>query len=593
MNDASDGFTRVGALDELRDRRRMVIGTPGGPVLVVADGEDVVALDNRCPHMGFPLHRGSIEDGILTCHWHHARFDLRSGSTFDLWADDVPTRAFRIVVGVVWVGAAAAPRDEATHWRQRLHDGLAHNISLVIAKAVLGATAAGVPATELARDTLLYGATHRDRWGVGLTTLMALSDLLPVLDEDDRFLALFHGLVAVANDCEGEPPRIDSEPLGGNIPLETLARWFRHWVRVRHRTGAERTLRTAIASGATSHWLATTTLIAVTDRYFADTGHALDFLNKTFEAVDLVGWHHADAVMPSIVPVLTASLGSEEMDSWRHPIDLVALTERALPGMTEALAAGRMRCGSWREHAALGRAVLGEDPEAIFAAISIALGAGATPTDVARSVAFAAALRIAHFGTSNDHSDWESAHHTFTYANAAYGLIMRATKDGADVETEALSLRAALHGALAVYLNRYLNVPPARLPLGEEQALTPLELRRAFLDACDRQQQITQAARLAASHLAAGRRPADFIAVLGHAVLREDAGFHMMQNLQAAVQQCLVWQSDPEVAPILIAAARYLAAHSPTSRARHQTAQVACRLMRGGEVHEDASEAAI
>ena len=39
--------------------------------------------------------------------------------------------------------------------------------------------------------------------------------------------------------------------------------------------------------------------------------------------------------------------------------------------------------------------------------------------------------------------------------------------------------------------------------------------------------------------------------------------------------------------------ARYLAAHSPTSRTRYQTAQVACRLMRGGEVHEDTSEAAI
>jgi hypothetical protein len=40
--------------------------------------------------MGFPLERGSVEDGILTCHWHHARFDLESGCTFDLWADDVP-----------------------------------------------------------------------------------------------------------------------------------------------------------------------------------------------------------------------------------------------------------------------------------------------------------------------------------------------------------------------------------------------------------------------------------------------------------------------------------------------------------------------
>src|SRR5271165_2998897 len=91
MDDAVGGFIRAGTLDELRDRGRVVVGTPGGAVLIVAEGGDVVALDNRCPHMGFPLHRGSIEDGILTCHWHHARFDLRSGSTFDLWADDVPT----------------------------------------------------------------------------------------------------------------------------------------------------------------------------------------------------------------------------------------------------------------------------------------------------------------------------------------------------------------------------------------------------------------------------------------------------------------------------------------------------------------------
>ena len=41
--------------------------------------------------MGIPLERGSAEDGILTFHWHHARFDLESGCTFDLWADDVPT----------------------------------------------------------------------------------------------------------------------------------------------------------------------------------------------------------------------------------------------------------------------------------------------------------------------------------------------------------------------------------------------------------------------------------------------------------------------------------------------------------------------
>ena len=594
MNDEGGGFIRAGTLADLRARRRAVIGTPTGAVLVVADGDDVVALDNRCPHMGFPLHRGSIEDGILTCHWHHARFDLRSGSTFDLWADDVPVRAVRIVDGEVWVAAELAPRAEASHWRRRLHDGLSHNISLVIGKAVLGATAARVPAADLVRDALLYGATRRDRWGVGLTTLIALADLLPVLDDDDRYLALFHGIGAVADDCEGQPPRTDSEPLGGVVPLKTLARWFGHWVRVRHRTGAERTLRTAIAAGATPQWLAATTLTAVTDRYFADGGHALDFLAKAFEGTDLIGWQHADAVLPAIVPVLTASLGSEESDSWRHPVDLVALTERTVRDLPAALSAGRPRRGRWHDHAALGRVVLGEDPEAILAALVAALRDGAAPADVARAVAFAAALRIVHFATSNDHADWESAHHTFSYANAAFGLIARATGGGADLETEALCLRAALHGALAVYLDRYLNVPPARLPRGEDEAgLVPEELRRAFLDACDRQQQVAEAARLAACHLAAGHPPADLIVLMGHALLREDAGFHMIQNLQAAVQQYLGWHGDPEAAPILIAAARYLAAHSPTLRARHQTAQVARRLMLGGAVHEDVAAAEI
>ena len=38
--------------------------------------------------MGFPLHQGTVESGLVTCHWHHARFDLASGCTLDPFADD-------------------------------------------------------------------------------------------------------------------------------------------------------------------------------------------------------------------------------------------------------------------------------------------------------------------------------------------------------------------------------------------------------------------------------------------------------------------------------------------------------------------------
>ena len=82
-----------------------------------------------------------------------------------------------------------------------------------------------------------------------------------------------------------------------------------------------------------------------------------------------------------------------------------------------------------------------------------------------------------------------------------------------------------------------------------------------------------------------GHWPQGLIARLAHATLREDAGFHAYQMLEAGVRQFGLWGASGEGRNILIAIARYLAAHSPTERAALQTADIARRLMRGGELH--------
>jgi len=69
------------------------------------------------------------------------------------------------------------------------------------------------------------------------------------------------------------------------------------------------------------------------------------------------------------------------------------------------------------------------------------------------------------------------------------------------------------------------------------------------------------------------------------AVLREDAGFHSYQILEAGVRQFNTWGDADAGRHILIAVTRYLAAHSPSERAVLQTADIAQRLMRGGELH--------
>jgi nitrite reductase/ring-hydroxylating ferredoxin subunit len=266
MNAPNTNFTIAGTLDELKAKGRLVLRGAHRPILVVYDRGRVFALDNRCPHMGFPLDRGRVEDGILTCHWHHARFDIESGCTFDLWADDAPTFPVEVRNNEVWVKTTSARVEPTSHWRQRLEDGLAHDIGLVIAKAMHGQLAAGVPTDEVVRQAALFGARNRDGWGVGLTILTALGNLLPALPEEEAYLALFHGARRVAADCDGQAPRRERAPLGSRPEPAVLKRWLRRWTKVRHREAAERTLLTGIDGGLSPAALADALLAAETER---------------------------------------------------------------------------------------------------------------------------------------------------------------------------------------------------------------------------------------------------------------------------------------------------------------------------------------
>jgi nitrite reductase/ring-hydroxylating ferredoxin subunit len=586
MDAPNQEFVLAGSLEELKAKGRLVVHGRHRPILVIYDRGRVFALDNRCPHMGFPLERGSVEDGILTCHWHHARFDLESGCTFDLWADDAPICPVEVRNGDVWVKTTFGHADPAAHWRSRLADGLAHDLGLVIAKAVHGQLADEVPQADIVRQVALFGAQNRDGWGVGLTILTALANLLPVLPEEEAYLALFHGARRVAADCDGEVPRRERAPLGSRPEPAALKRWLRRWTNVRHREAAERTLLTAIAADLSPAVLADALLAAETERAFADTGHSLDFINKAFECLDLIGWEHAPALLPTVVGQMVAARGAEESTAWRQPIDLVALCEEAASQLPELFAASRGVRG-WSDHAALARELLSDDPARIVDVLKAAIRAGAAPADFGRSLAYAAALRVARFGNANEHADWETAHHVFTYANAVHQMLKRTGI------ADSHAVRAVLHGAMALYLARYLNVPPARMPGegGEQLDDLPADaetIRAALLDAFDRQRQVDLAARLVARHLTLGHPPQALIATLAHALLREDAGFHAYQMLEAGVRQFTAWGDTDEGRHILIAVARYLAAHSPTERAVLQTADIARRLMRGGELHQEA-----
>jgi hypothetical protein len=425
---------------------------------------------------------------------------------------------------------------------------------------------------------------------VGLTILTALGNLLPILLEEEAYLSLFHGARRVAADCDGQAPWRERAPLGSRPHPAVLRRWLQRWTSVRHREAAERTLLTVIAAGLSPAVIADILLIAATERAFADNGHALDFINKAFECLDLIGWEHAAALLPTVVGQMVAARGAEESTAWRQPVDLIAICDETAARLAELFAAD-FGVQGWSDHAMLARELLSDDAARIVDALGAAIRAGAAPADLGQSLAYGAALRVARFGNANEQADWETAHHVFTYANAVHQMIVR--KSTVDIDGHLGAVRGVLHGAMALYLTRYLNVPPARIPGegGEQLDDLPSDavtIRAALLDALDRQQQVDLAARLVARHLVLGHSPQALIATLARTVLREDAGFHAYQMLEAGVRQFNAWGNTDAGRHILIAVVRYLAAHSPTERATLQTADIARRLMRGGELHQEA-----
>jgi nitrite reductase/ring-hydroxylating ferredoxin subunit len=568
---------RIGTLDELR-RAGCLTGKAGTqPICVFWSEGAPFALDDRCPHMGFPLHRGTIESGLLTCHWHHARFDLGSGGTLDPWADDVRAYPVEIDDDRVTVIVEAQP-DRTGYLFHRLEEGLEQGITLVIAKAVLRLLDNHVPPSDIVRVGVDFGTRYRQAgWGAGLTVLTAMANLLPHLDPADHGLALVHGLDFVSRDTRGRPPRFPLLPLDGALPAQRLGQWYRRFVETRAADAAERTLASAVTQlDATA--VAEIMFAAVTDHVFIDGGHTIDFTNKAFEVLEHLGWERAAEVLPTMVAQTAAATRSEERGSWRFPDDLAGMVDAATAALPERLAAAHSGFDHEAGVSKLAWKILSDDSTEVVAAIDEAITTGATPEECARAVAYAAALRITRFHTQNDHGDWDQVHHSFTAANAVHQATQRSPT--------AELLRAVYHGALRVYLDRFLNVPAARLP-GSSPDGDVVELDD-LQDCWEREGQVDEAGAIVYRYVSAGGDPANAIAALGHALLAEDAEFHWFQTYEAAVRQFHAWPARSEEGALILAGtARFLAAHTPTRRELSQVVRIATRLGRGEALFEE------
>ncbi len=581
MNENQHRRIKAGTVEEVRQKGCTVVTGNGHTIAVFALGDGFAALDNRCPHMGFPLDRGTVKDGILTCHWHHARFDLSSGGTFDPFADDARSFSVAVIGDSVWVDLTRPDQDSVKHWSNRLEDGLKDNIRLVISKSVLGLNSVAADLTIPLTIGARFGTSYSDQgWGPALTMLTCTANIFSRLHIEDRPRALYHGLRLVGSECSGRPPRFSVEPLPtGETRPEVFKSWFRSFVEVRDEDGAERSLRSAIELGHSRQDISDMVFAAVTDHLYLDSGHSLDFCNKAFELLDHIGWSHAGSVLTSLVHGIVTARRSEELNSWRHPIDLSSLVFEARRSLPDAYAEGKRRGRkTGKDDDALVDVILEDDPLATLNALVDSVRCGVDLEQVASAVAYAAFLRMARFHTSNEFGDWDTVHNTLTAANALHQALKRAPS----IELA----RAIFDTAMSIYLDRFLNLPAQRIP-EPRRVSDDDEIKMQILGAMDAHQKVEECARLVSDYACGATDSDALLPVLAHAMLREDSTFHHFQIVDAGFKQYESRKGTDAARQVLVGMSRFLSAHYPTPRAANQTYQTAVRLQRGEELFRE------
>lgn len=576
-----NGFTKVCASADVGNGAFKLVRHRGAPVALFRQGEKLYAIDNRCPHMGFPLCKGEVHEGIVVCPWHHWKFDLATGGCFSAGEYDVTAYEVKEDGGGVFLGEALDGGGERLFLRHEgaLREGLKAGDPFQIAKAAATYLKSGGEPKRLVRFAAeraleLDGRGPGGVWG-GLTSLANAAHLSKHLDGEAKTLALVQALVEVSNVISGASPRRPVrtlEPLERNDP-QRLRRLLLYFSDKRTAIGVERCLATLAALQLPPETLAHWSYEAITQHLYPSTGHPHDFLFRAFDLLDQVGWDLAPTALGTLAPQLADGARAEERDNWTPYVERLFDTRKRL--QSGALKpAEKPKPGGIDTHA-LGVRLAESVKHEVLDALDEALVKGAAAGELSRALNVGWALRLARYALVNE-TDWDQVFHGVIAADSIDQAIRRFGAHPA--------LTACVYdSAVALYLTQSLNIPKVTLPEKDKPGALPVDDPNALLAALENALELRrpEPAGAAVAHYGLRGYPdADLLRAMLGAMFRDNGDFHTFQTIRACVNQFEALKGDAYRHLPLVGVARMFAAQRMQREVLMST-QFALKLSRG------------
>ena len=216
-------WIHVASLSDLAEGEARAIESGDGRSIALFNVKgQVYATDNQCPHMGYPLTRGSIRHGILTCDWHGRNFDLERGGCFNFECGDLQTFPVEVRGEEIWVRIGDPEYRRREEHLRLLREGLLSEDRWTMSKAAALLMKGGVPEKEIVAVILHHlgrhvASAHGPEGGRDVSLLINGLRVGRNYGGEDRLIALATAACASSG-------RAAERPAGGGTPA--LARYL-------------------------------------------------------------------------------------------------------------------------------------------------------------------------------------------------------------------------------------------------------------------------------------------------------------------------------------------------------------------------------
>ncbi len=355
----------------------------GGVLVARLPDGSLRAVENACPHQGYPLSQGSLHECVLTCTWHNFKFDLRTGKAVQ------GEEAVRLHPVVEEDGQIVVDRDTSVDvpaaWAS-LGEAMARaqlaRISREAARLLQGGIAPQrllAFAGEWDCDRAEYGTGH----GPALAAVLATWLEAPpegVSPATHTLQVVTLALTLAAESRLGLPERTRPAPAGATGDLLQDGATLAQLVEREDAVGAEALLRDMLRHGLTETQL-TQCLLPILAAHFPDFGHPWIYLPRMFDLSQMGSEHTADSVLGGLIFGLCNATREDLLPPWAgfRKRWAAELAEPATIGATADPSQAKLDAQTERD--ALVQELRGASPAESFGRIRAALAAA--PWDAA------------------------------------------------------------------------------------------------------------------------------------------------------------------------------------------------------------------